>query len=93
MKFISFNKFKSYLESYGYVLENGMNIYADLKFFTYFFSKPGKNDKYAINVFMKNDGTPGDHIISINEGHGSPYIGWRSVKVDMRKKFWKNLAI
>ena len=92
MKFISFNKFKSYLESYGYVLENGMNIYADLKFFTYFFSKPGKNDKYAINVFMEKDGTPGDHIISINEGYGSPYIGWRSVKVDMRRKFWKDLC-
>ena len=92
MKFISFNKFKSYLESYGYVLENGMNIYADLKFFTYFFSKPGKNDKYAINVFMSKDGTPGDHIMSINEGHGSPFLGWRSVKVDMRRKFWKDLC-
>ncbi len=92
MKFISFNKFKSYLESYGYVLEKGMNIYADLKFFTYFFSKPDKEDKYAINVFMSKDGTPSDHIISINEGHGSPYIGWRSVKVDMRRKFWKDLC-
>ena len=92
MKFISYIKYKTYLESNGYVLEKGINIYADLRFFTYFFSKPGKEDKYAINVFMLKDGTSSDHIMSINEGHGSLFLGWRSVKVDMRRKFWKDLV-
>ena len=92
MKFISYTKYKTYLESNGYVLEKGINIYADLRFFTYFFSKPGKEDKYAINVFMSKAGTSSDNIMSINEGHGSPFLGWRSVKVDMRRKFWKDLV-
>ena len=92
MKFISYTKYKTYLESNGYVLEKGINIYVDLRFFTYFFSKPGKEDKYAINVFMSKDGTSSDNIMSINKGHGSPFLGWRSVKVDMRRKFWKDLV-
>ena len=41
---------------------------------------------------MSKDGTSSDHIMSINEGHGSPFLGWRSVKVDMRRKFWKDLV-
>lgn len=90
MNFLSFTKFKAYLESSGYILEKGMNIYKDLRFYTYFFSKPGKVDKYAINVYMLEDDSPGDHIMNINKGHGSLYIGWNLVKVDMRKKFWKN---
>ena len=41
---------------------------------------------------MSKDGTSSDNIMSINEGHGSPFLGWRSVKVDMRRKFWKDLV-
>jgi len=92
MKFISFTKFKSYLESNGYVLEKGMNIYYNLCFATYFFSKTGEVGKYTVNVFMSNDGIIGDHVMSINKGHGSIYIGWKSVKIDMRKKFWLNMV-
>ena len=93
MKFISFNKLKLYLESHGYVLENGTNIYYDSKFITYFLSKPNEKFKYIINVYLNNDNEPTDKIMTINYGYGSPYLGWNSVKIDMRKKFWKKLSI
>ena len=93
MKFISYNKCKSYLESFGYVLERGADIYYNLKFITYFFSKPNEKFKYTINVYLNNDNEPTDKVMSINHGYGNPYIGWNSVKIDMRKKFWKNLSI
>ena len=92
MKFISFNKYKKYLESFGYVLENGTNVYYDLKFITYFFSKPNEKLKYTVNVYLNKDNKPTDNVMAINHGYGSPYLGWNSVKIDMRKKFWKNLA-
>lgn len=93
MKLISYNKYKNYLESLGYVLEKGTNEYYDLKFITYFFSKPNEKLKYTVNVYMDKDFKSTDKVMSIACGYGSPYIGWGSVKVDMRKKFWKDLAI
>ena len=39
MKFVSFKKYKEYLESFGYVQEKGTNEYYNLGFTTYFFSK------------------------------------------------------
>lgn len=86
MKYISFNKYKKYLESLGYIQERGENVYGDLGFRTVFFSKPEVKPKYTVNVFLNSD-----HVIGINHGYGSPYIGWNSVKVDMRTKFWKHM--
>ena len=93
MKFISYSKYKNYLESFGYSLEKGTNIYYDLKFITYFFSKPGEKLKYTVNVYLDKHNEPSDKVMSINHGYGSPYLGWNSVKIDMRKKFWKDLCV
>lgn len=93
MKFVSYTKYKTYLESLGYVLEKGTNVYYDLKFITYFFSKVGEKNKYTVNVFLDKFNNPTEHIMAINTGYGSPFLGWKSVKIDMRKKFWQNLAI
>lgn len=87
MKFISFEKYKAYLESQGYVQEKGENVYYNLSFRTVFFSKPGEKNKYTVNVFLNSD-----HVMAINYGYGSPYIGWKSVKIDVRKKFWRDLT-
>lgn len=92
MKLVSYKKYKAYLESFGYVLEKGTNTYYDLGFITYFFSKPGEKLKYTINVYLDKDKEPTDKVIAINHGYGSPYLGWHSVKIDMRKKFWKDLV-
>jgi len=93
MNFVSFTKYKSYLESLGYSLERGKDDYSDsLHFITYFFSKEGEKDKYFVNVFTDCNGI-GDHIMSINYGHGSIFVGGiKTIKIDMRKKFWKNLV-
>lgn len=93
MKFVSFTKYKSYLESLGYHLENGKDDYSNsLRFITYFFSKEGEKDKYFVNVFTDRNGV-GDKIMCINYGHGSIYVGGiKSIKIDMRRKFWKNLV-
>lgn len=88
MKFVSFNKYKAYLESSGYVQEKGTNEYYDANMTTYLFSKPGEKLKYLVNVFRNTD-----KVISIANGYGSPYLGWDNVIIDMRKKFWKNLCI
>ena len=88
MKFVSFNKYKAYLESVGYVQEKGINEYYDANLTTYFFSKPDEKEKYMVNVFMNTD-----KVISISRGYGSIYLGWNNVKIDMRSKFWKNLCI
>ena len=85
---ISFKKYKQYLEFFGYVQEKGTNEYYDLGFITYFFSKPNEKLKYAVNVFINSD-----IIMAINHGYGSLYLGWQTVKIDKRKKFWKNLMI
>lgn len=88
MKFISFNKYKAYLESLGYKQERGTNEYPNLSFKSYFFSRPNETYKYVVNKFIKTD-----DVISIAYGFGSPYLGYKSVKIDMRKKFWKNLTV
>ena len=93
MKFVSYNKYKNYLESFGYSLEKGTNIYYDLAFVTYFFSKPDEKMKYIINVYLDKNNEPTDKVMSIAHGYGSPYLGWQSVKIDMRKKFWKDLTV
>lgn len=87
MKFISFKKFTEYLESLGYTKETGENLYYDLSFRSVFFSKPNDKNKYWVNVFLNSD-----KLMSINYGYGSPFIGYKSIKIDMRKKFWKNLT-
>lgn len=86
---ISFNKYKKYLESIGYSIEKGTNTYYDLKFVSYFFSKPSIKAKRIVNVFLDKDNNPTDKVISINQGYGSIYLGWESIKIDLRKKFWK----
>lgn len=93
MNFISFTKYKSYLESIGYSLERGKNDYSDsLHFITYLFFKEGDKDKYFVNVFTDKNGV-GDKIMCINFGHGSIYVGGiKKVKIDMRHKFWKSLV-
>ena len=86
MKFISFKKYTEYLESLGYTKETGENLYYDLGIRTVFFSKPGIKYKYMVNMFLNTD-----KIISINHGYGSMHIGYKSIKIDLRKIFWKNL--
>lgn len=83
---ISFKKYKQYLESLGYSQENGTNEYVNLSFIQYFFSKPDEKNKYIVNTFINSD-----NIISIAYGFGSPYLGYKPVKIDKRKKFWKDL--
>ena len=90
MKFVKYNKFKNYLESNGYVLDNGMNIYPNCGYCTILFSNINKKEKYAINVFLTNNGEIGDNVMSIAKGYGSPYFGWNFIKIDMRRMFWKN---
>jgi len=94
MKFISFNKYKSYLESCGYTLEKRTNTYYNLKIISYFFSKAINREctKCIVNVFLDKENNPTDKIISIATGYGSPFICWDPVRIDMRKKFWKNLS-
>lgn len=90
MKFISFKKFKAYLESQGYVQEQGKNIYgAPIFLEETFYSKEGEVDKYSVKTYMFSD-----KVASIWFGHGSFYSGnITRVKVDYRKKFWKELLI
>lgn len=92
MKYISFSKFKNYIEDQGFILEKNTNIYYDLKFISYFFSNKNKNYKYMVNVFLDKNNNPTDHIISINKGCGSIFIGWEKCKVDFRKKMWNSLV-
>lgn len=93
MKHISFYKYKEHLESLGYVLDKGTNIYYDLKFITYFFTPVNKPKtkciRQMVNVFLDKNNNPTDHVISISLGNGSPYIGWNKVEIDMRRKYWK----
>lgn len=93
MKFISFSKYKNYLESIGYSAEKYKSDYSgSLGFITYFFSKPGEEDKYFVNVYTTKNGIS-DNIMSMHYGHGSFYAGGiKPVKVDMRRKFWKDLC-
>ena len=86
MKYISFNKYKAYLESLGYSQEKGTNEYTNLSFIQYFFSKSNEKNKYIVNTF-----TNSDHVISIAYGYGSPYLGYSNINIDKRKSFWKNL--
>lgn len=92
MKFVSFKKYKEYLESFGYVQEKGTNEYYNLGFTTYFFSKPDEKLKYTVNVYMNKDFQSTDKVMSIAHGYGSTYLGWNSVKIDMRRNFWKKLT-
>lgn len=99
MKFVSFNKYKKYLESLGYVQEKHIDDYAyPLAFRTYYFSKLDDKKKYGINVYTRpNIGGVGfeltDNIMSILYGCGSIYAGGiKKIKIDFRTKFWKNLT-
>lgn len=94
MKFVKFEKFKSYLESIGYTLDKGKDDYSKtLGFITYFFSHPTNPNKYFVNVFTDIYGN-GSSVMSINYGHGSVYAGFvKKVNIDMRKNFWKNMSI
>ena len=85
---ISFKKYKQYLESLGYKQEKVTNEYNNLGFKSYFFSKTNETHKYVVNKLINTD-----CIISINYGFGSPYLGYKSIKIDRRKNFWKDLAI
>lgn len=93
MKHISFNLYKEYLFSNGFTLESGTNIYYDLKLKSYFFNHPYKKDKVIVNIFLDKINNDTDYVISINYGYGSPYLGYSSIKIDKREKFWKNLMI
>ena len=91
MKFVSFIKYKNYLENIkGYSLEKHKEDYSDaLGFILYIFSKPNEEDKYFVNVFTNRNGI-GDKVMSINYGHGSFYAGKiNKVKIDMRTNYWK----
>ena len=90
MNTISFEKFKAYLESQGYVEETKCNEFGHpLYMKEIFFSKEGEKDKYSVKVFMFSD-----KVASISYGHGSVYNGnIKNVKIDFRKKFWKKLSI
>lgn len=83
MKFISFNKYKTYLETNGYRLNEKVE-FSD--FISYYFIKPNDFNIYIINVFINSD-----YIMSINYGHGSIYNGWYKLNIDKRTKFWKNM--
>ena len=86
-KLVSFKKYKAYLESLGYKQEKGTNEFPNLSFKTYFFSRPNETYKYMVNIFINTD-----YVISIAYGFGSPYIGYQTVHIDMRKKFWKRMT-
>lgn len=90
MKYISFNKYKEYLLSKGFVLETGTNIYYNIKMKTYFFKDPNRNHKVLVNIFLDKDNNDTDYLVSVNCGYGSSLIGYESCKIDKRKKFWKN---
>ena len=92
MKHISFSKFKNYIEDQGFLLEKKSNVYYDLKFISYFFSNKNMNYKYMVNVFLDKNNNPTDHIISINKGCGSIFIGWERCNIDFRKKTWISLV-
>jgi hypothetical protein len=87
MKFISFKKYTKYLESLGYSKENGENLYENLSIRSVFYSKPGEKNKYWINIFLNTD-----KLISINYGYGCSWFGYKSINIDMRQNFWKNLT-
>ena len=86
-KLVSFEKYKAYLESLGYSQEKGTNEFPNLSFKSYFFSKAGEVNKFIVNTFINTD-----KVISIAYGYGSPYLGYKTVNIDMRTKFWKNLT-
>lgn len=99
-KFISFTKYKAYLQSQGYTLQNKTIDYgAPIYMRDYVFSKEGDENIYKVTVFAKPyevDGNleVGDHVASINYGRGSFYCGvWKRIEADFRKKFWKELTI
>ena len=93
MKHISFNKYKEYLLSKGFILENGTNIYYNIKMKTYFFKDPNRNHKVLVNIFIDKNNNDTDYLVSVNCGSGSPLIGYESCKIDKRKKFWKNFMV
>ena len=93
MKHISFNKYKEYLLSKGFILESGTNIYYNIKIKTYFFKDPNRNYKVLVNIFIDKDNNDTDYLVSVNCGYGSPFIGYESCKIDKRKKFWKNFMV
>lgn len=89
MNFVSYNKYKQYLESFGYV-EDGQIDHSDMSFITHSFKKEDVKLCYMVNEYT-NNGVATDKVMSINHGYGSIYVGWNSVKIDFRTKFWKNL--
>lgn len=93
MKYISFNKYKEYLLSKGFILESGTNIYYNIKMKTYFFKDPNRNHKVLVNIFIDKDNNDTDYLVSVNCGYGSLLIGYESCKIDKRKKFWKNFMV
>lgn len=93
MKHISFNKYKEYLLSKGFILEAGANIYYNIKIKTYFFKDPNRNHKVLVNIFLDKDNNDTDYLVSVNCGYGASLIGYDSCKIDKRKKFWKNFMI
>ena len=92
-KFVSFTKYKAYLENQGYS-QKGKPVEYDttLGIRDYVFSKEGDENIYKITVFVNNLGIE-DNIVSIYYGFGTLYFGkWTEIKVDFRKKFWKELT-
>lgn len=91
-KHISFTKYKEYLQSQGYSLEDKTTEYgAPVNLRDYVFSKEDNKNIYKVTVHTE---PYDDHITSINYGHGSPYSGcWKRINIDYRKNFWKELTI
>lgn len=90
-KFVSLPKYKAYLESKGYTQKGVVDYGEPIRLKDYIFSKEGDKNVYKMTIYAD----PFDDCISsINYGHGTPYSGcWKRIKVDFRKKFWKELAI
>lgn len=89
---VKFNKYKDWLQSQGYNVERIDKYGLPLQCWCYRFSNSTEY-KYWVNVFCDKDLNVSNNIMSINYGYGSPYLGTiKPVKVDFRKKFWKEMS-
>ena len=88
---VKFNKYKDWLQIQGYNVERIDKYAPPLQCYCYTFSN-GTKYKYWVNVHCDRNLNVSNNIMSINYGWGTPYMGTiKSVKIDFRKKFWKEM--
>lgn len=98
MKYVSYEKYKQYIESEGWVLDptTYKEMYDPHAIKQVVFRKQGDKRMLLVNVFGKDKTRPmqlTDIVSAIN--YFDPRLGlygYENVKVNFTQKFWKNLS-